>query len=395
MRLEDFRLSGPPALSLLGASASAVARPNTPRDLIASLVSGAGSEGIVPDGFALETAPWWLARHRTLTLDDYYNAPLGRRVLQFTSVSVATSRKRSRAEADGYDSNAALAIRTLLANGRPSAALRAAGEELRKEQLAYIEAYRQWETISPRATRLNVRRRQLAQLDDLLSSLTTRVLVAPDPSLRDSTMRTLARRDSLRALVATGEAAAADTAELNRRMELIETRLERLGEKYGSAELEPDGFILEIAGGVRARFPNGRWADERLDGIAAWITPMYRIGSRGIEIIGVARYITNLDEYDGRSVTDLGARAGIGIGKGSLSAEHVWRSLHGGTLDSGGAVRRSTTRWAALFDYPIGGKLWVVASFGSDYRSDADRPVIATIGVNLGFGAIEILPSRR
>src|SRR5688572_19458612 len=68
--LEDFRLSGPPALSLLGASASAVARPNTPRDLIASLVSGAGSEGIVPDGYSLETAPWWLTRHRHLTLRE-------------------------------------------------------------------------------------------------------------------------------------------------------------------------------------------------------------------------------------------------------------------------------------------------------------------------------------
>ena len=66
LRLDDFRLAGPPALSLLGSSASAVARPNTPRDLMASLVSGAGSEGIVPDGFALETSPWWLVRRRTL-----------------------------------------------------------------------------------------------------------------------------------------------------------------------------------------------------------------------------------------------------------------------------------------------------------------------------------------
>ena len=169
LRLEDFRLSGPPALALLGASASAVARPNTPRDLIASLVSGAGSEGIVPDGFALETSPWWLARHRMLTLRDYHNAPLGRRIVQFTSLSVATSRARDRTESDGYDSNAAIAIRTLLANGRPSAALRAAGEELRKEQLAYIEAYRQWEAASPLATRLNARRRQLAQQEDLIA----------------------------------------------------------------------------------------------------------------------------------------------------------------------------------------------------------------------------------
>lgn len=394
LRLDDFRLSGPPALSLLGSSASAVARPNTPRDLIASLVSGAGSEGIVPDGFALETSPWWLVRHRSITLEQYHNAPLGRRVLHFTSISVATSRTRDRTESDGYDSNAAVAIRTLLANGRPSAALRAAADEMRKEQIAYIEAYRLWEAASPLATRLNARRRQLAQQENLLSSLVTRVLVAPAPSLRDSTLRTLARRDSLRALVALGEPAAADTAELNARMERIETRLAGLAERFSSEELEPDGFILEVAGGLRARFPDGRWADERLDGIGAWITPMYRIASRGIEVIGVARYLTNVAGYDDRSLTDLGVRAGFEIGKGSLSAEHVWRRLSGEDLDTESDSSRRTTRWAALFDYPLGGKLWIVAGFGSDYRSAGDRPVIATIGLNLGIGAIELLPGR-
>ncbi len=278
LRLDDFRLSGPPALSLVGSAAAAVARPNTPRDLIASLVSGAGSEGIVPDGFALETAPFWLARHRMLTLDGYYRASLPGRILQFASISVATSRKRSSIEEDGYNTEGALAIRTLLANGRPSAALLAVSEELRTKQREYIEAYRSWETAAPRAVRVAARKRQLAPVEDLLSSLTTRVLVTPAPSLRDSTLRTLARRDSLRVLVSTGEEAAADTAELNRRMERIEAEMASLGERFAAAEVEPDGFILEVAGGARAKFPNGRWADERVDGYAAWVTPMYRIG---------------------------------------------------------------------------------------------------------------------
>jgi hypothetical protein len=121
---------------------------------------------------------------------------------------------------------------------------------------------------------------------------------------------------------------------------------------------------------------------------------MYRTASRGIEVIGVARYLTNVAGYDDRSLTDLGVRAGFEIGKGSLSAEHVWRRLSGENLDTQSDSSRRTARWAALFDYPVGGKLWIVASFGSDYRSAGDRPVIATIGLNLGIGAIELLPGR-
>ena len=397
--LEDFRLSGPPALSLLGVSASAVARPNTPRDLIASLVSGAGSEGIVPDGYSLETAPFWLARHQALSLREYHSASLARRLQYFTSISVATARVRARNSDDGHDAHAAIAVRTLLANGRPNSTLVKAAESIRKEQLAYIEAYRRWEVASTASAPLSARRRQLERQEELLSSLVTKVLVGQATALRDSTMRVLARRDSLRGSVAAAGAASSDADRLESEIEKIETRLEALGKRYSTEEIEPDGFILEVAAGTRATFEGGQWGNQRVDGAGAWVTPMYRIGSKGLELIGVGRYLSNVNEFDGRDLIDLGARVGVDIGRGSLSAEHVWRRVTGdaqlGLNDGSVSARKSSTRWAALFDYPIGGKLWAVASFGSDYRRpDGDRPVIATIGINLGFGAIEILPSR-
>lgn len=397
--LEDFRLSGPPALSLLGVSASSVARPNTPRDLIASLVSGAGSDGIVPDGYSLETAPFWLVRHQALSLRDYHSAPLARRLLYFTSISVATARVRARNSDGDHDAHAAIAVRTLLANGRPSKVLVKTAESIRKEQLAYIEAYRSWEVASAAAAPLSARRRQLERHEELLSSLVTRVLVGQANALRDSTMRVLVRRDSLRNSVRAAETATADAGRFAADIEKLESRLETLGKRYSTEEIEPDGFILEVAAGTRAAFVGGQWGNQRVDGAGAWITPMYRVGSKGLELIGVGRYLSNVNEFDGRDLLDLGARIGIDIGRGSLSAEHVWRRITGSAQlsvnDESVAGRKSSTRWAALFDYPIGGKLWAVASFGSDYRRpDGDRPVIATIGINLGFGALEILPSR-
>lgn len=399
--LEDFRLSGPPALGLLGIGASSVTRPNTPRDLIASLVSSAGSDGIVPDGYSLETAPYWLVRHRALGLREYYNASLADRLRYFTAVSVATSRRDARSDTVVRDAHVAFAVRTLLANGRPSPALSALGDSIRAQQIAYIERYRQWESAQSAASGLEPRRGRLARQEELLSALVTRVLVGQATALRDSAMRTLSRRDSLRALVAAGEAAAHDAARFDGDLNRIETELAVFAKRFASEEIEPDGFILEVAGGTRALFERGEWGRARVDGIGVWITPMYRLGAKGLELIGVARYLSNVSEYDGRNLLDIGARAGIDVGRGSLSAEHVWRSVRGsGALtpenNADDPERKRSTRWAVLFDYPLGGKLWAVASFGSDYRRPGGtRPVIATIGLNLGFGAIEILPSVR
>lgn len=384
-RLESFRLSGAPALGLLGASSSSVLRPNTPRELIANIVSSAGSEGIVPDGFALETAPFWLARHRRLSLGEYHRASLGDRLRYFTAISVATTRERARADSLRADASAAIAVRTLLVNGRPSRRLIAIGDSIRAQQVAYIEQYRRWETAQRAATGLEALERQLERQEQTLSSLVTRVILDGSGVLRDSASRVLQRRDSLQARVARAEEGATRTARFERDLNRTDARLARLARRFAGEELEPEGFILEVAGGGRATFEEGEWTGNRRDGLGIWVTPMYRLAQANLEMIGVLRYLTNVGDYDGRDLLDAGARFGVDAGRGSLSAEHVWRAVEG---------ERSTTRWAISFDYPLDERVWAVASFGSDYRRPAGRrPAIATIGVNIGFGAIEILPA--
>ena len=384
LKLDDFRLAGPPALSLLGLSAASVSRPNTPRALIASLVSAAGSSGLVPNGYALETAPFWLARHAALQLTDYYNASLSERLLYFTAISAAASRPSSRSDSVMPDARVSIAMRTLLANGRPSAALLAVSDSMRAAQVTYIARYRRWESVRPAAATLAAQRRRLSRQEDLLSTLITKVLVGPERELRDSTLRTLARRDSARAAVAAAEAAGEELERLEGQMDAIEDRLGRLGESYAERDLEPDGLVLEVAAGTRAVFAEGEWNREKVDGIGAWITPMYRRSSAGLEIIGVVRYLTRVAEYHDDDLLDIGGRAGLEVGRATISGEWVRRSVRG-------AEGRSSSRWAALFDYPLPARLHLVASFGSDFlRADGKRPVVATIGVNLGIGAVSI-----
>ena len=122
-----------------------------------------------------------------------------------------------------------------------------------------------------------------------------------------------------------------------------------------------------------------------MDGIGVWLTPMYRNSASKLEIVGVARYLTRVAEYEDDDLIDVGARAGVDIGRATFSGEWVHRSLDD--------ADRSTSRWAALFDYPLPAKLHLVASFGSDFRrGDGKRPVVATLGINLGLGAIMVVP---
>ena len=388
IRLEDFRLSGPPALAVLGIAHASVARPNTPRALIASLVSATGSSGLVPGGYALETAPYWLSRHPALDLDRYYRATLADRLRYFTAFSVATARSSAGNDSVAPDARVSIAGRTLLLNGHPSRGLKAVSDSMRKSQLDYITRYRRWETVKPTAGTLAAQQRRLEKQEQLLSTLVTRVLVGPDRELRDSTLRTLARRDSARAAVAAAQSANDEVDRLEKQMDGLEEKLSGLAESFSERDLEPDGLVLEVAAGTKAFFAGSEWSRERVDGIGVWITPMYRASAKGLELVGVARYLTRVAEYSDDDLIDLGARAGVDIGKASFSGEWVHRSL----VDAD----RSTERWAALFDYPLPARLHLVASFGSDFRrSDGKRPVVATLGINLGLGAVMIVPESR
>jgi hypothetical protein len=391
IELEDFQLSGPPALVLLGISSSAVSRPNTPRALIASLVSAAGSSGLVPNGYAVETAPFWLGRHPALELQDYYHPSVAGRLRYFTALSAATSRPGAKSESVQPDALVSLAMRTLLVNGRPNPALIAASGAMRSAQLDYIAKYRQWEKMKPAAGALAAQTRKLARQEELLSSLVTRVLIGPDRELRDSTLRTLARRDSARSAVARAQEAADETTRLEGQMDALETKLSGLAKGVSKEEAEPDGLIVEIAAGTRALFAEGRWSEERVDGLGLWLTPMYRLSAHRLELVGVGRLLTRVAEYDDRSLLDVGGRAGWGIGRASLSGEWALRTARARR----GAPQKRSSRWAAEFNYPLPAALQLVASFGSDFRRlDGDRPVIATIGLNLGLGAVMIVPGR-
>jgi len=380
--LDEFRLAGPPALLLLGLAPASVTRPATPRALIASLVSAAGYEGLVPNGFAMETAPYWLMRHPMLQLDQYYDASFSDRLRYFTAFSVATSRASVKRDTVQPDAHVSIAVRTLLLNGHPGAGLLRVSESLRRDQLAYITAYRRMERAKSAASPLSTQRKRLVKQEELLSTLVTK-MIAGDRDLRDSTLKTLARRDSARLAVAAAESASEELSRLDLEMERLDARLSKLGEDFSEEDLDPEGLVVELAAGTRAAFSRGEWSNEAIDGIGMWIAPSYRSAARHLSFAGTARYLTRVAEYRNHSVFDAGGRAGIDLRKATFSAEYVRRRVSGG----------SSSRWAAIFSYALPAGLELTGSFGSDFRkSGRHRPVIATVGLDLGLGAITLSP---
>jgi hypothetical protein len=78
-----------PAFSYLGASASKVQRPATPRDFGAQLVNGIGIDGRVKQGFAVEVAPYLYLPDVSISLTRYQASFLSR-ILANTQLSIAS-----------------------------------------------------------------------------------------------------------------------------------------------------------------------------------------------------------------------------------------------------------------------------------------------------------------
>lgn len=89
----EFRTPSSPAYVLLGIEPATVERPTTPQAFAASTVLLGQSlrEGVLPENYALECAPYWLTSHPELTFENYYGAGVLQRVLQTASLSILTA----------------------------------------------------------------------------------------------------------------------------------------------------------------------------------------------------------------------------------------------------------------------------------------------------------------
>ena len=150
--------------------------------------------------------------------------------------------------------------------------------------------------------------------------------------------------------------------------------------------LEPVGFVLQLAFGAGAGFPGDTVDRGRLRRAGVWLSPSYRLPS-AVELIGVARWLHD-NPTDGEAANanlwDAGARVRW---KASpllaLSAETIGRWGRGGS-----AEEQRTSRYGGVIEFRAREDFYLFYSFGKDFAA-ADAPrsrLLSTIGINIGFG---------
>ena len=324
------RASSAPAFVLLGVSPSQVERPTTPADVVASVGSilGRGSDGIVPDGVALEVAPYWLFPAWGLTWEDL-NRQWWASVYRNLSLSVATLSTPDPGSTS--DTSLAVGLRTQLVPGRP-----------RNDCVRAVEAYR------------------------ALARELTQALVLPPEVLRELGERHGFGTPAFDAEVARLQA---------ERRAPFDARLPRIHEACDAAGRV--GLVVDVSGAFAWRFPQATWKEGHRESGAAWITAAWLADTWSV--VAMAR-------WEGRSLAatpdrslDVGLRAIVQRERYAASLEGVLRRTWDGEAATKG-------RLAILAEYRIAGDTWVSVAFGRDELVSDVGAIFTSANLRWAFG---------
>lgn len=322
--------SSAPAFVLLGVSPSQVERPTTPADVVASVGSilGRGSEGLVPDGVALEVAPYWLVPAWGLTWEDL-NRQWWASVYRTLSLSVATLSTPDPSSVS--DTSLALGVRTQLVPGRP-----------RNDCARAVEAYR------------------------AIARELTQALVLPPEVLRELAERHGVGTPAFDAAVARLQA---------ERRAPFDARLPRIHEACDAAGRV--GLVVDLSGAFSWRFPRSTWKEGHRESGAAWLTAAWL--SDAWSVVAMAR-------WEGRSLAatparslDAGLRAIVQRERYAASLEGVLRRTWDGEAETRG-------RLAILAEYRIAGDTWISVAFGRDELVSDAGAIFTSANLRWAFG---------
>ena len=449
-RAEDARQKGPgdqesppdlfsektpdsPAFVALGISPTDIQRPTTPKAFATALATKFQSQGgtaTVPQGLAIEVAPYWLTQHPTLTFEQYAESGPRWSWLRNFTVSVATSgttAKTSNTVAAGTDLSAGL--RTTLFHPKLSADQRKCVDEIHNALNTTAKATNE-ELVAELDKRLAIWWRSNHGDEPIPTkpeeppveptAVSLPVLPKPvdpaDPKFADAIRAYQAAylryQVELQAYdryqVAYREFREKSTANEHntknfqeyrqKKKELFKVVADELNPRARQAQLaaldkqvEPCmkvinargvGFSWDLAGAVAESFPTGQFQDRTLRRVLAWTTFSYSTAS--VSFLGLARYVgeraTAKDDFV--HGLDLGVRLVYARERWGLSGEAIHRSLDG----------QGQQRYSAGLDYRLVDDSWINVTFGKDYGGGGDGALIALTNLQVNLGKKRIAP---
>jgi hypothetical protein len=420
-----------PAFVALGVAPTEIQRPTTPSAMAASLVSAFQSAGgglSIPQGFAMEIAPYWLASHPTLTFRDYANSGIQTSWYRNATVSFATSGQARPAAGDATSgstemstipasTSVAWGIRTTILHPKLSADQAACAQKIsailtesadKFQAQAVLEATRRAEAAwqakhgaapakpgeppavvakpdaptTPAAggddtNRLKALEVALSQYRAKLAEYDAYLAAKATHDANDAAFTVYARfipekRSELVNGVAAEMAAGFEKEEATKRDAAMEPCLKVINARG-------DGFSIDAAFASVWGFPDTTFKSGDFKRAQAWATLAYSAG--GLSVLGLGRFtrektsVVAPDESETKNSFDYGGRVIYADNQWGLSFEYVQRSL-----------KDSPRRVTGGFDYRVADGTWATATFGKDMGVGSNGAVVALLGLQLNVG---------
>ncbi|MGH7503453.1 MAG: hypothetical protein ACREL7_17140 [Longimicrobiales bacterium] len=135
LELDSLRAPVSPAFVLLGVAPTAIERPSSLRAIAISAVSALRrTNGLIPEDYAIETAPYWMRSRPAITLEDLRTADPHETALHTLGISLATTRYEFDPDGDIpalRGTRIGAGVRFMLFDGTPSPAFDSLIDSLR------------------------------------------------------------------------------------------------------------------------------------------------------------------------------------------------------------------------------------------------------------------------
>lgn len=366
--IDDLTAPTSPAFVLLDTSPASVERPENPKTFTVNLLNRLATSKGLPQNYALEVAPYWLASHPDLSFQQYQNPSIGQSILQSFSVSVATIPiPGATAGADPTGTRLGLGFRTHVWSGSPN---------------SHVEN-RVADLVDVNERLLDVLKRQDDAQMRLEAARQTQSKLEKDPAITADDKKK-AQEDLKKA--------EADVKQTEEEETLARNDARALALEIQGLDAERVGFFLTIAGGRVWGYPGDDVSRGQAEKSGVWFTPSYRLRACNdgndlcetrVDVIGVVRALMEKDQdtrwdYGGRFVW----RANKEL---HLSVEGIRRRDRAATGTT--PMAEGSARTVGILEYRISSGLVLYGSFGRDFEKDNGvKPLVSYFGLNLGFG---------
>ena len=345
--IDDLSAPHSPAFTLLDVTPSSVDRPDNPKTFAVNLINKIASGHGLPENYALQVAPYWLASHSALTFEQHQRPSIGQSLKQSFLVSLATvPMPGETSSSDPIGTRLGLGFRTYIKNGRPNPALEAKVAKLADANGKILD---RWNELVKLGT-------------------------PPDEQIKILDQH----KDEFAKLEATAQKAALDVQAL---------------------DAERVGFFFAAAGGQTWAFTGDDVSNGKAEKFGFWLTPSYRYKGcdengqsckvSSVDFIAVARVLTENDKNKWDAGTRLVLRANKEF---YLSFEALGRKD-----DSQPSTSQSKNfRSVAMIEYRIDTNIILYGSFGRDFKKDNGvPPLVSLFGLNWGFGNKPVLTADK